>query len=121
MFYDKLLEICNERGLKITNVVNELGMSSGNISKWKNGVEPRGSVISKFAEYFGVEGYYFSESGERTEYSKKINALSEDEWTLIEAFRAADSKGRFKIIQVCMNEQDAAEARRVREDGQASG
>ena len=120
MFYDKLLDICNERGLKITNVVNELGMSSGNISKWKNGVEPRGSVISKFAEYFGVEGYYFSESGKRTEHSKRNNALSEDEWTLIEAFRAADSKGRFRIIQACMNELDAAEARRVREEERVS-
>lgn len=120
MFYDKLLDICNERGLKITNVVNELGMSSGNISKWKNGVEPRGSVVSKFADYFGVEGYYFTESGEQSNRSKGNNALSEDEWTLIEAFRAADSKGRFRIIQVCMNELDAAEARLIQQEGKAS-
>ena len=120
MFYDKLLQICNERGLKITNVVNELGMSSGNISKWKNGVEPRGSVISKFADYFGVEGYYFSENRKEANHGKRDNALSEDEWTLIDAFRAADSKGRFRIIQVCMNELDAAEARLVQQDGQVS-
>ena len=46
--------------------------------------------------------------------------LSEDERMLIEAFRAADSKGRFRIIQVCMNVLDEAEARRVQQDGKAS-
>ena len=46
--------------------------------------------------------------------------LSEDERMLIEAFRAADSKGRFRIIQVCMNELDAAESRLIQQDGKAS-
>ena len=48
------------------------------------------------------------------------HVLSRDEWMLIKAFRAADSKGRFRIIQMCINELDAAEARLVQQDGQVS-
>lgn len=116
MFYDKLNELCKEHGVKMTNVVIELGMSQGNLSRWKNGVEPRDSIVQKFADYFSVPKAYFFQDDALNERS-----ISKDEWTLIEAFRAADSKGRFRIIQVCMNELDAAEARRVREEERVSG
>ena len=115
MFYDKLNELCKERGVKMTNVVIELGMSQGNLSRWKNGVEPRDSVVKKFADYFNVPKTYFFQDGNALYEC----CLSEDEWTLIKAFRAADSKGRFKIIQVCMNELDAAEARLIQQEGKA--
>jgi len=116
MFYDKLCRLCKERGVKMTNVVIELGMSQGNLSRWKNGVEPRDSVVQKFADYFSVSKTYFFQDDD----APNERSLSEDEWTLIEAFRAADSKGRFRIIQVCMNELDAAEARLIQQEGKAS-
>lgn len=44
-----------------------------------------------------------------------ITTLTECERLLIEAFRSADAMGKGRIIQVCMNQQDAAEARRTQE------
>ena len=46
MFYDRLKELCKERGVSLTNVAKELGMSSGNLSKWKNGGVPRGKSLT---------------------------------------------------------------------------
>ncbi len=62
MFYDKLCAICKERNMKPTNVLIELGMSQGNLSRWKSGTEPRESVLQKFATYFNVpKSYFFSD------------------------------------------------------------
>lgn len=117
MFYDCFVRICKERGFKPTNVISELGMSSGNISRWKNGVEPRGSVIAKFADYFNVPLHYFSGETPDAENAQKEYYLSDIEKALIDAFRATDAKGKLRIAQFCMNELDAAEARRVKEEG----
>lgn len=54
MFYDNLLKLCEQRGVKITNVVTALGFSQGNLSNWKNGRIPRADSIRKLADFFGV-------------------------------------------------------------------
>ncbi|MGI5894256.1 MAG: helix-turn-helix domain-containing protein [Candidatus Merdivicinus sp.] len=54
MFYDKLCSICHEKGISVTNMVKELGLSSGNLSKWKNGGAPRSDTLQKIANYLGV-------------------------------------------------------------------
>lgn len=54
MFYDNVLKLCEARGVKITNVITELGFSQGNLSNWKNGRVPRADSIKKLADYFGV-------------------------------------------------------------------
>lgn len=54
MFYDNLKNLCNQRGVKVTNVITSLGISQGNLSNWKNGRVPRADSIKKLADYFGV-------------------------------------------------------------------
>ena len=33
MFYDRLCALCKDRGISVTNMVKDLGLSSGNLSK----------------------------------------------------------------------------------------
>ena len=54
MFYDNFCAICKRNGLKPTNVVKELGLSSGNMTNWKNGRMPKTSVLNKLADYFNI-------------------------------------------------------------------
>lgn len=54
VFYDKLCEICREKNISVTNMVKELGLSSGNLSKWKSGGSPRADTLQKIASYLGV-------------------------------------------------------------------
>lgn len=58
MFYSRLNALCAERGVKITNVIAEMGMGSGNLSKWKAGGVPKGDTLSKLADYFHVSTDY---------------------------------------------------------------
>ena len=54
MFYDRLCSLCREKGISVTNMVKDLGPSSGNLSKWKNGGAPRADTLQKLADYLGV-------------------------------------------------------------------
>ena len=58
MFYSRLLSLCSEREIKITNVISELKLSSGNLSKWKAGGAPKGDTLCKIADYFDVSTDY---------------------------------------------------------------
>lgn len=58
MFYERLKEICANKGVKITVLIDDLGMSSGNLSSWKKGNTPRASTIDKIADYLGVSSDY---------------------------------------------------------------
>lgn len=83
---------------------------------------PDGETLAKLCKYFSVSADYLLGLDEYAESLKRglNDTLTEEEHILIEAFRAADSKGRFRIIQVCMNELDAAEARLIQQEGKAS-
>lgn len=66
MFYENLIRICAENSVKPTNVVEELGFSSGNLSRWKNGIIPGGKTLKKFSDYFNVPIDYFLDQVKRT-------------------------------------------------------
>ncbi|MBQ8173926.1 MAG: helix-turn-helix transcriptional regulator [Clostridia bacterium] len=54
MFWDNFVKLCNERNTKPNPVAKELGLSSGSVTAWRNGVVPRDTALQKIAEYFGV-------------------------------------------------------------------
>ena len=57
MFYDNIYKICNDKGTTPTTVLKELGFSSGNVSKWKNGSVPQyRNVLSYCQEAQRISG-----------------------------------------------------------------
>lgn len=54
MFYENLRRICREKGTTVTALVAELGLSSGNLSKWKSGGSPRAATLQRLADYLEV-------------------------------------------------------------------
>lgn len=60
MFYEQFLKLCNERGFKPTPVIKQMGLSSGNLKRWKNGAVVNSETLEKCAVFFGVPvGYFF--------------------------------------------------------------
>lgn len=57
MFYEKLHEICKAKGVTVTRMVKEIGLSSANLSNWKNGRLPKTEIAFKIASYLGVSIY----------------------------------------------------------------
>lgn len=59
MFYDKLIQLCNQKGVSVTRMCQDIGLSNATATKWKKGKAPRYSTLFKIAEYFNVEVEYF--------------------------------------------------------------
>lgn len=57
MFYQRLHKICKEKGTSVTRVVREIGLSSANLTNWKNGRLPKTEIAFKIAAHLGVSIY----------------------------------------------------------------
>lgn len=66
MFYNQLIKLCKERGVKPTPVIRSLGYSATNLKRWKEGATVNSNILSKIAEYFDVPvGYFFEEDDKK--------------------------------------------------------
>jgi len=85
VFYDNYLKICEEKGISPSRVLNDLKISKGSLSNWKNGSDPLNETKKKIAEILGV--CYLSvlrriRTGElrKTEISKRNFRISESDF-----------------------------------------
>lgn len=60
MSFIVLLEtLCKEKGITISRMLSDLGLSHGIFSNWKTrGTIPNGDILKKIANYFGVSVDY---------------------------------------------------------------
>ena len=58
MFFDRLKELCDERGISTYKACTDIGLNRAAVAKWKNGSIPSGNTASKLADYFGVTTDY---------------------------------------------------------------
>lgn len=49
MFYERLKNICKEKGVKVTPLVLECGGTKGMLSGWKKGASPSIEIVAKIA------------------------------------------------------------------------
>ena len=110
MFYERLKKLCDERGLALTNVVvNELHMSRGNLSRWKNGNVPKGDTLSTLAEYFGVSTDYLLGTAELKKdclatLDNQVLSLTAEEVRFVLKYRALDDEGRTMVESTLIQE-----------------
>lgn len=58
IFFERYAELCKAVGETPNSVAKNIGASSGSVTAWKNGTEPRNKTLSKIADYFGVSTDY---------------------------------------------------------------
>ncbi len=58
MFWKRFYNLCLRSGKRPNPIGKEIGLSSGIISKWKNGGIPNGETLMKLANYFDVSVDY---------------------------------------------------------------
>ena len=91
MFWENFILLCNKKGESPNSIAKKIGISSGTITNWKNGVQPRPSSVKKLSEYFGVAVDYLlgkeksptEEDEQMSEFAKLFPQLSEDEQRLV--------------------------------------
>lgn len=91
-FLERLKMLCDDKGVSQRKLEQDLGLSNGSTSKWKNS-SPSGDVLRKISEYFNVSiDYLMGQTGvipelsPRSEQEKKLlvlyrqtNGVSEDD------------------------------------------
>lgn len=109
MFFEQLKLICKLRGTTPTNVVRKIGLSSGNVTSWKNGASPKQDILKKLALELDVPVSAFFD-GVPTEQS-------EDEKELLDVYRQLSKSGKrqligkaYELLDNQSNPQSAADA-----------
>ena len=54
MFWNNFVSLCVKHNTKPNPVAKALNLSSGSVTKWKNGATPNDTTLKKIADYFGV-------------------------------------------------------------------
>ena len=57
-FFERYMELCKQAGETPNSVAKIIGASSGSVTAWKNGTDPRFATVRKIAEYFHVSSDY---------------------------------------------------------------
>lgn len=58
MFFERFSALCKERNETPNSVAKLIGASSGSVTAWKKGTDPRNATLAKIADYFGVTTDY---------------------------------------------------------------
>jgi len=58
MFFERFEQLCYANNTTTTKVTKDLGYSTGSLSHWKKGGVPKGDIIVRLADYFGVTTDY---------------------------------------------------------------
>lgn len=90
-FYERLREICKEKGTTVTNMLTKLGIATGSTGNWKRGSLPNGDVLIKIAKYLDTSVDYILLGEYRSDISK-------DEKKLIELYRKTPERAKYKVL-----------------------
>ncbi|MBR1421973.1 MAG: helix-turn-helix domain-containing protein [Ruminococcus sp.] len=100
MFYERLQHLCKERGTTVSNMLKDLGLSTGSTGNWKKGQLPKGDILVRIAEYLDYSIDFLVSGEYKTD-------LKVDEFQLIELYRAAPERAKYKLL--CDFEQSVNE------------
>ncbi|MBQ3691812.1 MAG: helix-turn-helix domain-containing protein [Clostridia bacterium] len=91
MFYERLKSLCKERNTTVTNMLSELGLSTGSTGNWKKGQIPKGDILAKIADYLDTSIDYIV-------FGEYRDNLTDEEKKLVEVYNTAPERAKYKLI-----------------------
>ena len=91
MFYERLQQLCSEHNTSVSNMLKELGLSTGSTGNWKKGQLPKGDILAKLADYLNTSIDYIV-------FGEYRCNLSEEEKHILELYRITPERAKYKII-----------------------
>lgn len=81
MFYDLFCSLCKEHGLTPSGAATKIGFNRATITMWKNtGKAPKGDLLIKIADYFGVSiDYLLGTETEKAPIQKDERSINDDD------------------------------------------
>lgn len=75
MYYDKFEKLCEEKGVRPSDVSKATGISTATLTSWKKGkYTPKNEKLQLIADYFGVSLSYIIGSEDKTYYINEETA-----------------------------------------------
>lgn len=119
MGYETFKEICDRKGVKVSDVVKNTGIAYATISSWKNGTySPKYEKLQKIAGYLGVSVADIMEPKFLWDSQSDAPAFTIEELQLLDLFRTLPDAKRSEVIQYC--KFLASEAKREKKKDTAS-
>ncbi|MDR0861980.1 MAG: helix-turn-helix domain-containing protein [Oscillospiraceae bacterium] len=75
-FYDRFIKLCRENNEKATPLLLKLGLSQGNLHKWRNGATVNSDALVTLADYFDVSVDYLLGRTDNPELNDKSGLTS---------------------------------------------
>lgn len=80
VFFERFSALCKERNETPNAVAKIIGASSGSVTAWKKGTDPRNATLSKIADYFGVStDYLLGKESEKAPAESGKRPVSDDD------------------------------------------
>lgn len=103
MFWDRFVELCAREGTKPNPLAASLGISSGAVTRWKNGSIPQDTTLALIAAHFGVTTDYLLGEGPQpigfddftyAMHNESTSLTEEDKALLLAMARSLASRNR---------------------------
>lgn len=118
MFYDNLLEVCKEKGVSVTPIVEECGGRRGSISGWKNGSWPSSQLVAALAVRLDVTTDRLLLGADAKKDADAIRGISDDALKVGCLWDRLDAPGQAIILGDIYRRLEAASGEAGRADGQ---
>lgn len=93
MFYDKLIELCEQHGINISTFAEKAGFAKGSPSSWQKGSAPSSNALIKTAKYFGVSTDFLLDLDD-VPSRRQQDSPTQAEMEMLSQFRAASPAAR---------------------------
>lgn len=113
MFWERFSEECTLRGVKPNQIAKEIDVSSGTLTKWKNGTLPGTDKLIAISSYFGVSTDYLlglADKATHKDHSFSKTTLSAQENELVNLFRCSSPSVQFQVIHIMMTEKEKTDS-----------
>lgn len=120
MFWEIFSTLCAKKGSSANAIAKEIGISSGSVTKWKNGTMPNNKTLKSIATYFNVTIEYLCGKEEKPT-GENTGELSEQEKILLNTFRRSSEEAKQRIIQSVLNIHDEFEKKNQATDTANAG
>ena len=98
-FSENLNRICKEKGITVTALLKEMGVSTSKVTMWNSGSLPKQEMLLKLAQALECSVMDFFEDDEALRRGGGSGmVLSEDEHEIIRLFRGLSNKERHKFM-----------------------
>ncbi len=98
MFWERFYNQCLEKGIKPNPFGKTIGISSGVLTKWKDGTIPNGETLFKIAEALDCSVDYLLGRTDNPQ-SHTGTGVAQDENKLLTCFAALNDEGKEKAIE----------------------